>query len=1007
MMVGREELLYHPVPSFARGLPILLVDHDPTSLASTRSLLGRYSFNVTGTELPSVALSIVREKKDWFKLVMANIDRINGDNFSILCELMKEEIPVILMSANRHKNTAGRSLAAGASYFLYKPISPENLKVLWQHAFRRRTILLTEERNARLVKSKGNKVLRKEHSPNKKIDKATSTRKAPMDQLRKKRGRTAEGDQVDERCAKKPKVGKSRFAALKVKGKGTTLGAGAKRSNDGKDDEREYKRPRIDSGRVDSDGENVSEEDWSTDYREDDSIGTSSPGRRRMRQAVWNPKLHRKFTAALSALGDDARPKTILQMMDVPYLTHRQVASHLQKYKNQVQRLSDIASANNVPSDGKPGGSNKRVEPHQQPDAQAPVSGQVGQASINFRSGGYADTSQQSFFPNPQLRFNNCNQIPNQVLQQVQNQYQQLSDRPANPTEQSSYSPHYEKLHNSSQASSHSLNYPGEESNFSNNNLDVNQGHNGYEGSIFQVLGTDLPNVHSINPVADLTTFTSQSMPPQVDSSLVLPGSEPVFSLQNQTMSLTAVSGNEAPTVPPQVGVEDNIFTGVAEIFHSPQKQHLWTALSDSSDLVDLQHHPELDSILNEVDTPFVPPELGREIYYYTQFASLVSLRGTSDNVVPSQENQYEVMNQGLTQSLAGDNLEPSQENQHCVMNQGMNLVAEVEPQPQAWFMNQSLPSDNPAPSQENQYHVMNQGLDLVPEAEPQPQAWFMNQSLISDNLMPSQENQHYVMNQELNLEVEHHPNTWFMNQTQTGDNPVTCQENQCHVMNQGMDLTAEAEPQPQEWFMDQSLTGDNLVSSPENQDYVMNQGLNLQVEPQPEAWLMNQSQTGDNLVTCQENLCHVMNQGLDLVAEAEPQPQAQFLNQSLTSNNLELSPENQHYVMNQGLNVEVEPQLEAWFMNETLSGDNPVTSQENQYCVMNQGTDLVAGVELQPQPQACYMNQPQPDYDVSLRTDGMEDLRVLLDEPMLDEINQFSEWLSNIFKGNDNPIIG
>lgn len=306
---------------------------------SNRYIFLSFFVPVTGTELPSVALSIVREKKDWFKLVMANIDRINDDNFSILCELMKEEIPVIcelllnsfafmllpctslfiypslahlfinhiwnsVMSANRHKNTAGRSLAAGASYFLYKPISPENLKVLWQHAFRRRTILLTEERNARLVKSKGNKVLRKEHSPNKKIDKATSTRKAPMDQLRKKRGHTAEGDQVDERGAKKPKVGKSRFAPLKVKGKGTTLGAGAKRSNDGKDDEREYKRPRIDSGRVDSDGENVSEEDWSTDYREDDSIGTSSPGRTRMRQAVWNPKLHRKFTAALSALGD-------------------------------------------------------------------------------------------------------------------------------------------------------------------------------------------------------------------------------------------------------------------------------------------------------------------------------------------------------------------------------------------------------------------------------------------------------------------------------------------------------------------------------------------------------------------------------------------------------------------------------------------------------------------------------------------------------------------------------
>ncbi|KAF8021240.1 hypothetical protein BT93_G1618 [Corymbia citriodora subsp. variegata] len=552
MNEDREQLL-NSVPSFARGLPILLVDHDPTSLASTRSLLGRYSFNV--------------------------------------------------MSANRHKNTAGRSLAIGASYFLFKPISPENLKVLWQHAFRRRTILPTEKRNARSVKFKGKKVLRKEHSPDKEIDEATRTQKASMEQLRKNRGPTAEGNRVDERCTKKPKVGKSRFAPLNVKGKGTTLGASEKGFNDGNDAEREYERPRIDSDRVDSIGEHVSEEDWSTDYTEDDSVGTSSPGRRRMRQGVWSPELHRKFTEALSALGDDARPKTILQMMDVPYLSHRQVASHLQKYKNQVQRLCNIANASPVSSDGKSGSSNKRVEPHQQSDTQSSASGQVGQASVDFTSGGYADTSQQYFLPSPQLSFDSNSAIPNQVLQQGQNQYPQLSDFSANPTEQSSQSSHYEKVHNGSPASSHNLNSPGGQKNLSIDDLNVNQGLNGNEGSTHRVPWKDLPNVHSINPVTDPTAFTSWSMPPRVEGSLVLPGSEPVLSPQNQTMSLTAVTGNAAPTVPPQVGVEDNILTGLAEIYHPSQKHHLWTELSNSSDLVDSQHHPEFDSILNESET--------------------------------------------------------------------------------------------------------------------------------------------------------------------------------------------------------------------------------------------------------------------------------------------------------------------------------------------------------------------------------------------------------------------
>ncbi|XP_021912197.1 two-component response regulator ARR10-like [Carica papaya] len=72
---------------------------------------------------------------------------------------------------------------------------------------------------------------------------------------------------------------------------------------------------------------------------DEDDKGENSAKKQRL---VWNPDLKSKFTAAVNALGkNDARPKTILNMMDVPDLTQRQVASHLQKYKAQAQPLPE------------------------------------------------------------------------------------------------------------------------------------------------------------------------------------------------------------------------------------------------------------------------------------------------------------------------------------------------------------------------------------------------------------------------------------------------------------------------------------------------------------------------------------------------------------------------------------------------------------------------------------------------------------------------------------------
>ncbi|XP_028786481.1 two-component response regulator ORR26-like [Neltuma alba] len=52
---------------------------------------------------------------------------------------------------------------------------------------------------------------------------------------------------------------------------------------------------------------------------------------------VWTPELHQKFLDAINVLSDrnNIRPKAILEQMNVPNLTARQISSHLQKYRTQ------------------------------------------------------------------------------------------------------------------------------------------------------------------------------------------------------------------------------------------------------------------------------------------------------------------------------------------------------------------------------------------------------------------------------------------------------------------------------------------------------------------------------------------------------------------------------------------------------------------------------------------------------------------------------------------------
>ncbi|KAL7233324.1 hypothetical protein ACSBR1_017036 [Camellia fascicularis] len=57
-------------------------------------------------------------------------------------------------------------------------------------------------------------------------------------------------------------------------------------------------------------------------------------------RVVWTVDLHQKFVKAVNQIGfDKVGPKKILDLMNIPWLTRENVASHLQKYRLYLSRL--------------------------------------------------------------------------------------------------------------------------------------------------------------------------------------------------------------------------------------------------------------------------------------------------------------------------------------------------------------------------------------------------------------------------------------------------------------------------------------------------------------------------------------------------------------------------------------------------------------------------------------------------------------------------------------------
>ncbi|KAK2999322.1 hypothetical protein RJ639_024445 [Escallonia herrerae] len=255
------------------------------------------SWRVTTCSQATVALNLLRERKGCFDVVLSDVHMPDMDGFKLL-ELvgLEMDLPVIMMSADGRTSVVMMGIRHGACDYLIKPIREEELKNIWQHVVRKRW-----HEN-------------KEHEHSGSLD----------DNDRNKRGND------DAEYASSANEGTEGILRTQ------------KKKRDMKEEE---------------DGE----------LENDDPSASKKP------RVVWSVELHQQFVSAVNQLGIDsmnfslnvawllswlldpfltlsfwsssseAVPKRILELMNVPGLTRENVASHLQKFRLYLKRLSGVA----------------------------------------------------------------------------------------------------------------------------------------------------------------------------------------------------------------------------------------------------------------------------------------------------------------------------------------------------------------------------------------------------------------------------------------------------------------------------------------------------------------------------------------------------------------------------------------------------------------------------------------------------------------------------------------
>lgn len=123
---------------------ILLVDDEKLSRIVVGNLLRKCNYKVTLAASGSEALDVLRASAPGtFQLVLTDVMMPDVDGVELLRFVRSNgawrDVPVVMMSANEHKDTVFECISNGAEEYLVKPVTKKEVQNIWQHVWRRVT----------------------------------------------------------------------------------------------------------------------------------------------------------------------------------------------------------------------------------------------------------------------------------------------------------------------------------------------------------------------------------------------------------------------------------------------------------------------------------------------------------------------------------------------------------------------------------------------------------------------------------------------------------------------------------------------------------------------------------------------------------------------------------------------------------------------------------------------------------------------------------------------------
>ncbi|KAL8056040.1 hypothetical protein ABFS82_04G093200 [Erythranthe guttata] len=334
-------------PSVVHEIHVLLVDHDSESLVSTAKLLEICQYRVTFVELASAAISMLLSGKAKFDVVMANVNSPDLHGFKLLQHAATMGLPVVLMSAEENSLMAMRALENGAFLYIKKPATLDIMRCLWQHVLREKTRLVREREMLASVNKNAN-------NANTIVSTNHGSRGVNHDHQFKEMNNNRGFENPDYYNSSNNNNNMGRVSGH--------LHHVMMKNNKGKAKKKIRGISRhglingLDEDECDSDSFHV--------MVENSNNNNNSGNVKRKMCTEWTQELHAKFMDAVEQLGEGrCFPKEILELMDVPGLTRMQVASHLQKCRNDNWRSPLERRANQANHDSSPDANGAQPKP--------------------------------------------------------------------------------------------------------------------------------------------------------------------------------------------------------------------------------------------------------------------------------------------------------------------------------------------------------------------------------------------------------------------------------------------------------------------------------------------------------------------------------------------------------------------------------------------------------------------------------------------------------------------